>query len=273
MAWIYLAESEDLASLSANGLNQSPIAKSIPTVKQSSCPELRVLNLRTPQYGMILKHWNGLDSHGDMSISYLEVSRVKGLVLQGLEKAWQMSEAGYFSRSCGWPKKSNPSSYSLKTYPQLLQEGESAFLGNLPRWGMTVDGVLYPLLPAELPTKETGSSYLPTPTTMDSLPPRSIEAQQRVFQTHRKGRTAPCNLREWIHPEMWPTPRAQDAGTAPSEARRNTPSIPCLVYQTTGKKLNPLFVEWMMGYPEGWTELSPWAMQWFLSKRKKHLKS
>jgi hypothetical protein len=25
-------------------------------------------------------------------------------------------------------------------------------------------------------------------------------------------------------------------------------------------KLNPVWVEWLMGFPEGWTELKPWAM-------------
>lgn len=51
---------------------------------------------------------------------------------------------------------------------------------------------------------------------MDHLPPRSIEGIQRQFAGSRKGRTAPANLREWIYPQMWPTPlcRHEKAETA-----------------------------------------------------------
>lgn len=38
--------------------------------------------------------------------------------------------------------------------------------------------------------------------TLDGIAPRSQEAIQRQFATARKGRTAPANLREWIHAEM-----------------------------------------------------------------------
>ena len=38
-----------------------------------------------------------------------------------------------------------------------------------------------------------------------------------------------------------------------------------------GGKLNPTWVEWLMGYPLGWTVLEDWAMQWFRSARKKRL--
>ena len=47
-----------------------------------------------------------------------------------------------------------------------------------------------------------------TPNTLDHMPPRSKEAMERQFATTRKGRTKPSNLREQIHPDMWPTPRA-----------------------------------------------------------------
>jgi len=47
-----------------------------------------------------------------------------------------------------------------------------------------------------------------TPNTLDHMPPRSKEAMERQFKTTRKGRTKPSNLREQVHPDMWPTPRA-----------------------------------------------------------------
>lgn len=50
-----------------------------------------------------------------------------------------------------------------------------------------------------------------TPNTLDHLAQRSPEALQRQFETTRKGRTQPANLREQVHPENWPTSRTADA--------------------------------------------------------------
>ena len=40
----------------------------------------------------------------------------------------------------------------------------------------------------------------------------------------------------------------------------------------TNGQLNPTWVEWLMGYPSGWTALEDWAMQWFRPKRGKRSK-
>ena len=69
---------------------------------------------------------------------------------------------------------------------------------------------------------------------------------------------------------MWPTPRTTDVTGGPrkldEQGRRISQSNPDLKFganladivkdpdQPTGK-LNPQWVEWLMGYPEGWTEL------------------
>lgn len=52
---------------------------------------------------------------------------------------------------------------------------------------------------------------------------------------------------------MWPTPTTQDAHNngGPSQHTRNTPPLNAVA----GGSLNPEFVEWLMGYPIGWTEL------------------
>ena len=52
---------------------------------------------------------------------------------------------------------------------------------------------------------------------------------------------------------MWPTPTAQDAKNngGPSQMERN--SLP--LNAEAGGSLNPAWVEWLMGYPSGWTDL------------------
>jgi hypothetical protein len=96
---------------------------------------------------------------------------------------------------------------------------------------------------------------------MDGMGLRSEEAIQRQFDTTRKGRTAPSNLREQVQPTMWPTPRSSGAMAERSEniVTRGRFSEGRLEQSTalaawnaqTGKhaSLNPAFVCWLMGYP------------------------
>ena len=83
-----------------------------------------------------------------------------------------------------------------------------------------------------------------TPNTMDYLPPKEGEAQKRIFNTHRKGRKAPCNLREQINPKSWPQ----------KDGRQDRDSS-----KKSGKsqgRLNPNWVEQLMSLPfVGWTQL------------------
>jgi len=55
------------------------------------------------------------------------------------------------------------------------------------------------------------------------------------------------------HRKHWPTPTAQDAKNngGPSQMHRN--SLP--LNAEAGGSLNPAWVEWLMGYPTGWTDL------------------
>jgi hypothetical protein len=75
--------------------------------------------------------------------------------------------------------------------------------------------------------------------------------------------------------KMWPTPTCHNAKEcdAPAEAIRNTPTL-CHVARggdkTQPKHLNPTWVEWLMGWPLGWTDLKPLAMGKFQQWRHSH---
>lgn len=116
-----------------------------------------------------------------------------------------------------------------------------------------------------------------TPNTMDCLPSRSYEAMKKqATNGQRKNRSKPGNLREQIDPLMcqaykeaqaeanhWPTPMGQAQGSTGSiagssdfsrkveqiEGMRETPNGP----KTGSGKLNPRWVETLMGLPIGWT--------------------
>jgi hypothetical protein len=57
--------------------------------------------------------------------------------------------------------------------------------------------------------------------------------------------------------KMWPTPTLQDAKNAtqpPSQKDRD--HLPgALMREGISGSLNPAWVEWLMGFPEGWTDL------------------
>lgn len=56
-------------------------------------------------------------------------------------------------------------------------------------------------------------------------------------------------------PQTLPTPTAHNAqeGAYPAEYTRNTPTLAT----HAGGRLNPPWVEWLMGWPIGWTALEP----------------
>ena len=108
-----------------------------------------------------------------------------------------------------------------------------------------------------------------TPNTMDHLPPRD-EEDCSVNQKNREGRKRSGNLREQVvHPSMWPTPNANDnrdrghLGTPSIQKRRKKGKqldLSMVVSKESGA-LNPTWVEWLMGYPLGWTDSRVWETQ------------
>jgi hypothetical protein len=67
---------------------------------------------------------------------------------------------------------------------------------------------------------------------------------------------------------LLPTPTCHNAkeGNYPAEQNRRTP----LLATHVGGKIHPHFTEWMMAWPEGWTDLKPLATDKFQSAWLKH---
>jgi hypothetical protein len=102
--------------------------------------------------------------------------------------------------------------------------------------------------------------------------------------SNHKGAATPAAAKEWSSrgtnlPEavqksrvgMWPTPTAHNAkeGGYPAEYTLNTPTLASRV----GGQLNPLWVEWLMGWPIGWTDSKQSATVKSRSKRRSPLPS
>lgn len=91
-----------------------------------------------------------------------------------------------------------------------------------------------------------------------------------------RGKSASYTLSTMARKNMWPTPCARDGkdGFSPTAHGRHSESMAVKVHSEGFKGyLNPRFVEMMMGYDLGWTELKDWAMLWFQNKREKRSKS
>lgn len=120
--------------------------------------------------------------------------------------------------------------------------------------------LLFQLSPSTLPIGETVSGgLLATPNTLDNMEPKTPKAIQKEATVTRKGRTNFANLKEQIaYGKLLPTPDAHQRGARVNQNGHQL-TTQDVIGQQTGLKLQPNFVEWMMGFPIGWTELKPSA--------------
>ena len=182
-------------------------------------------------------------------------------------------------------KKSNPSSLLGRMCKDLLTS-KTAWSSDRCKmtWKVKVSKSnvsLYQLQASVLGTKDLESGLWATPNTMDYLPPRSAAGTKKLMEGHRKGRTKPSNLREQVDPEtmkMYPTPSAScqmDVVAPPETVKQNSSGWSVTRVGTgtkfgaklndvvnkvnqpiePGGKLNPTFVEFLMGFPENWTKI------------------
>ena len=258
MAWIYspaLAESD---WRSAHGSEPSHTASKTDTRRLFSCLGCGQVTLTELQSGTTCAPCAETCSAGSTSSSAASHARTSALL--ELERAWKVSAADFFSRLCDSWMKFVPLSYSLRMSRRSAQEDLTALSTSLPREGMTVAGLFFPLQASERRISEKDGSYLPTPTASS-------------YGTQKADGPAGYrpSLETMARKNLWPTPVARDfKGQGMSRERRESraPDNLCsavMVSDGSGT-LNPQWVEWLMGYPLAWTELDALATQWFRSK-------
>jgi hypothetical protein len=196
-------------------------------------------------------------------------------------------------------KEIQPAFLYLENVPAIRTRGASAVVKELASSGMTVGGQLFPLKKWERCIDESaGGCLLPTPSA-SSYGTNRGGAAGRVGQERpsletmaRRGSwpplkanspsPTPSNLAraELATPQaapvpLWPTPRASDGakGGPGQKFGAGGTTLPAAVRSgPTGGQLSPMWTEWLMGYPSGWTALEDWATQWFRPKRVKRSK-
>ena len=143
-----------------------------------------------------------------------------------------------------------------KMSQRSLFEEHQMFLGPWPKSGMMRNGQLYQLNNLEHPTVEIGYSLLPTPTKSDVDHHNTGGLIRRITYPEGQKRYSKGDYRNL----PTPTKHLYKETGAPSEWKRKGPSLLTKFIkpnQPIGKRprLHPPFVEWMMGYPIGWTNL------------------
>lgn len=258
MAWIYLVGSEDSHLHLETGSGQLLTVKTIDTPNLSSYQEWVLGTSLGPRYGMTSLPYDPRSLRMKSILSTGDF-HARTSVLQALEKAWKESEVLFIGTCIGLLANLTPDSCFWKTCLPSLLEVVPKWSNRLPKSGMTVDG--HSCQPPQLAQtiKDKDGGCWPTPTVKGNH--------------NRKGssRKSADGLETAV--KKYPTPVRRDfisgKGQNYRKYRRNSPSLS----EEIGGTLNPPWVEWLMGYPIGWTELSPWVTQWFRAKRAKRSRS
>lgn len=151
-------------------------------------------------------------------------------------------------------------------YGQVTLDGSlEAFSETWPKSGMTRNGTAF-LLPTSAPrTSESASGLWPTPISQDAKHSGHAES----------GPGLAMKLSYAVHRQTWPTPTSRDWRSeecspefdAERMAHTRGKTLPTIVRASSppptdsgaSGSLNPEFVEWLMGYPLGWTVLKAWG--------------
>jgi len=173
--------------------------------------------------------------------SSAEGSPAKTFPSPAREQGLKESDQPYGAKCSGLFAKLGPDGSWLKTsqgYSQVMVDGSlEGFLETWPPAGTMRSGECYLRPLWERPTEDNEFSLWPTPVAQESPGSAMMKLTDAVdLSLGRK----PKYYKGGMPKKMWPTPTASDGNHQPK----------------SGGQLNPTWVEWLMGFPLGWTDLS-----------------
>jgi hypothetical protein len=247
MSWLFSQElvAEYLGDISSDG-EQSVQSNGSNTQQAYCAPDKMTDFLKVSQSGMMFKPLT--ETLGEeLLMSYLGDFHAKTLVQQ--EKAQELTESG---QECGkkWQgsfTKYDPSMSLWKTPQCSFIEDLVWFSDSWPRWGLMRHGECWEHQTLELNITEREFGLLP-----DGV---------SFFHTPTTGKDGGSNSRKALKKRkeaIWPTPTTPSGGGnaggsgAHKNAIKNGTYIP--------SSINPNLYEWLMGWPQGWTDLKPLEM-------------
>ena len=187
------------------------------------------------------------------------------------EKAQGSPEQGpvFGTSSLGSLATYDPDTLSWRTSQLSLLEEWTPFSGRFPRSGMTRNGTLFQLQPLVLRTEGSGCGLWPTPSASQMPCEGTVRLARKAWldgaaTLEEASAIAGRDVRakQGKVPAMWPTPTAcqghnnssMNGGTGARALLANAAEDDEQARQMAGGALNPTWVEWLMGFPLGWTD-------------------
>ena len=275
MSYTYLQEQGEESSVDTfSDIPQSVLLR-LNLIADESCSNgNETESYPSSQFGMTLPHLMELRGE-EKSMSCAEDFPAKTLVQREKAQESPGNEADCGKKWRGLLVKFNQDLFSSKTVLCSEQEDSARFLKILPKWGMMLDGELSLLQTPVRPIKENVCGFWPTPTASEARNiPATANYGQIGLNNHPRIRGLPTREKmQKSKRRATPTAHISKECGYPAEFTRRTPS---LTSQAHGGKpiqqmpLNPVWVEWLMGWPLGWTDLKPLEMDKFQSWRQQH---
>ena len=296
MSWLFsqaLVE-EYLGDICLDG--EQSVQSSGNPIQQAYCaPDKMTKFSRLSRFGMTFKPLTE-DLGEELLTLYLEAFPAKTLV--PLEKEQELMEN---DQECGEKWRGSFTKYDQDS--SLWKTHQCSLLGDLeefsetwPQWGLMRGGECWEQRTLEQTIRGTGFGLSPdgeatfhTPNTtgldggsnsrkalkkrMESWPTPDANCgamgTQELWTPKRKsGHQAQYSINQAVRDKMFPTPTAHNSkeGAYPAEYTRKTPTLAT----HAGGKLNPMWVEWLMGWPLEWTDLKPLEMDKSLCVQQQH---
>lgn len=266
MSWHYSrALVEEYSAASCSGGEPSAPLNGTPTPAAYYWPDKTTGHSRLSRFGMTSEPLT--DDRGEaLLMLFLAASRARTSAQPEAVQDLTENEADSGAKWQGSFTKYDPATRSWKTRQFSLLGGLVEFSETWPRWGSMRNGECLERPIAERPTCESESGLWPTPTCGgggQTLPKGTTPTGKTP-----EGRKQTVCLERYVQQverKVWPTPTvAMAKGSSGGGLTRKTGKSrenDRLDYAVEGDakngRLNPMWVEWLMGWPLGWTELRP----------------
>jgi hypothetical protein len=258
MSWLFsqVLVEEYLGASCLDG-EQSVPSNGNPTQQAYCAPDKMTAFSRLSRFGMTYKPLT--EKLGEeLLMSYLAGFHAKTLAPQ--EKAQESMES---VQECGdkWLAsftKYDPDSCSWKTHQCSLLGDLDEFSETWPQWGLMRDGECWEQRMLEQTIRGTGYGLSP-------------DGEATFHTPNTTGLDGGSNSRKALKKRQvsWPTPVTSDCQMRRPTEKWSGTDLVCAVWIKIGGRENPTqppallnatWVEWLMGWPLGWTDLKPLEM-------------
>ena len=263
MSWHYL-QGQEVESWAASCLDGAPSAllSLIPTPGQSCLPGSATECCQGSRCGTTCAHSTGNPGveasmscpAGFRAQTSAQPEKVPGLMARPAVSGWRWpaSFARYDPASCSWKTRQC----------SLLGDSDECSV-TWPRWGSMRNGECLELRPLAPLMSVSASGSWPTP--------RANDVEKRGnFDTTNPRNGLPAAVKRYMTPTA--SIGTKNGGRHRGKADTLSSQVAELegLAQTSTGQLNPLWIEWLMGWPPGWTDFAALGMDKFHEWRRAH---